>query len=92
MNANANNQLKNMSDFGGKRFGFIGLGAMGKPMVENLVNKLSEVTRISVYDVDENVIDEVHSQYSDRIIKAQSSKKVTEESVRVKSMKSTCLC
>jgi 3-hydroxyisobutyrate dehydrogenase-like beta-hydroxyacid dehydrogenase len=65
-----------------KTVGFIGLGAMGKPMLENLVKKLSTESQIYVFDVVEQVVDEVCKQAPDKLHKALSAKNVAEQAVR----------
>ncbi|KAJ4337783.1 hypothetical protein N0V95_008241 [Ascochyta clinopodiicola] len=65
-----------MTDF--KTLGFIGLGAMGKPMLEHLAKKLPQESRIWVYDVVEQVVDEVCAAYPGRVSKGTSARDVTE--------------
>ncbi|KAF3032919.1 hypothetical protein E8E12_003751 [Didymella heteroderae] len=63
-----------MADFEGfKTLGFIGLGAMGRPMLEHLANKLPEGSRLWVYDVVERVLDEVCAAYPNRVLKGTSA-------------------
>jgi 3-hydroxyisobutyrate dehydrogenase len=69
-----------------KTLGFIGLGAMGKPMVIHLANKLPPESRIFVFDVVESVVDEVCSQFPDRVFKGSSARNVAEQVVCVISM------
>ncbi|KAF2648628.1 hypothetical protein K491DRAFT_722399 [Lophiostoma macrostomum CBS 122681] len=69
--------MTELSDF--KTLGFIGLGAMGKPMVIHLANKLPPESRIFVFDVVEAVVDEVCSQFPDRVSKGSSAKNVAEQ-------------
>lgn len=68
-----------------KTIGFIGLGAMGKPMLTHLANKLPIESRLYVFDVVEAVVDEMVSQFPDRVIKASSAKSVAEQVVRASS-------
>jgi 3-hydroxyisobutyrate dehydrogenase-like beta-hydroxyacid dehydrogenase len=65
-----------------KTIGFIGLGAMGKPMLAHLADKLPASSEIWVYDVVESVVDEVCSTFPNRVHKAVSSADVAEHSVR----------
>jgi 3-hydroxyisobutyrate dehydrogenase-like beta-hydroxyacid dehydrogenase len=65
-----------------KTLGFIGLGAMGKPMLTHLANKLPAESQIFVFDVVEAVVDEVVSQFPDRVFKASSARNVAEQVVR----------
>ncbi|KAF2732848.1 3-hydroxyisobutyrate dehydrogenase mitochondrial precursor [Polyplosphaeria fusca] len=62
-----------------KRLGFIGLGAMGKPMLVHLANKLPPESRIHVFDVVEDVMDELCRQFPNRVLKATSSKDVAQQ-------------
>lgn len=64
-----------------KTLGFIGLGAMGKPMLVHLANKLPPESRIFVFDVVEQVVDELCGQFPDRVLKASSAKDVTNHAV-----------
>ncbi|CAA9962473.1 hypothetical protein CFE70_005894 [Pyrenophora teres f. teres 0-1] len=59
-----------------KKLGFIGLGAMGKPMMSHLARKLPEESAIWVYDVAEHLIDEACTEFPDRVFKAKSAKDV----------------
>lgn len=61
--------------------GFIGLGAMGTPMVGQLAEKLPKDARIHVFDVVETAVDEICSQYPNRVFKGVSAKDVAEKSV-----------
>ncbi|KAL2686715.1 hypothetical protein Neosp_004256 [[Neocosmospora] mangrovei] len=58
--------------------GFIGLGAMGKPMVINLAKKLPKGSRIHVYDIVTTVVDETVTLLPDSIFKCSSAKEVAE--------------
>ncbi|RFU25124.1 hypothetical protein B7463_g11211, partial [Scytalidium lignicola] len=60
--------------------GFIGLGAMGKPMARHLANKLPQGTRIHVFDVVQTVVDEFCAEFPERIIKGANAKEVAESS------------
>ncbi|KAF2186216.1 hypothetical protein K469DRAFT_147742 [Zopfia rhizophila CBS 207.26] len=59
--------------------GFIGLGAMGKPMVIHLANKLPPESRIYVFDVASQVVDELCAQFPNRVLKGSSSKDVAQQ-------------
>ncbi|KAI5926254.1 NAD binding domain of 6-phosphogluconate dehydrogenase-domain-containing protein [Camillea tinctor] len=58
--------------------GFIGLGAMGKPMVINLVKKLSCGTKVFVHDVVEDSMKELDASFPGVIMKCANAKEVTE--------------
>jgi 3-hydroxyisobutyrate dehydrogenase len=64
-----------------KRLGFIGLGAMGKPMLSHLANKLPQDSRIWVYDVVEQMVDDACAEFPGRVLKAKSAKDVAEQVV-----------
>ena len=64
-----------------KKLGFIGLGAMGKPMLSHLARKLPEDSHIWVYDVVEQLIDEACTEFPSRLLKAKSAKDVAEQAV-----------
>lgn len=64
------------------RVGFIGLGAMGKHMVEQLALKLPSEAQIYVYDVVDAAIDGIVTRYPGRMVHATSPKNVVENSVR----------
>jgi 3-hydroxyisobutyrate dehydrogenase len=64
-----------------RTLGFIGLGAMGKPMLLHLANKLPSESKLFVFDVVEQVVDDVCSQYPERVYKASSAKDVAEQVV-----------
>ena len=64
-----------------KTLGFIGLGAMGKPMVTHLANKLPAESRIYVFDVVEEVVDEICKQFPGRVQKGTGARNVAEQVV-----------
>jgi 3-hydroxyisobutyrate dehydrogenase len=65
--------------------GFIGLGAMGFPMAEQLATKLPSTTTIIVYDVVESAINELVEKYPGKVFAGTSPKHVVENSVRFQS-------
>ena len=68
-------------DFRFGTLGFIGLGAMGKPMLVHLANKLPPESRIYVFDVVEQVVDEMRDQFPQRVFKGTSAKDVAQQAV-----------
>ncbi len=72
-----------MVSFEYKSVGFIGLGAMGKPMAGHLANKLPTNSLIHVFDVVEAAVDELCKEYPNRVIKSANAKAVAEKSVRI---------
>jgi 3-hydroxyisobutyrate dehydrogenase-like beta-hydroxyacid dehydrogenase len=64
-----------------RKLGFIGLGAMGRPMLSHLAKKLPEESRIWVYDVVEQVVDDVCAEFLDRVLKGKSAKDVAQQVV-----------
>jgi len=69
-----------------RKLGFIGLGAMGKPMLSHLANKLPEESRIWVYDVVEQMVDDACAEFPGRVLKAKSAKDVAQQVDTVVSM------
>jgi ornithine cyclodeaminase/alanine dehydrogenase-like protein (mu-crystallin family) len=69
------------SSHGFEKLGFIGLGAMGKPMVTHLANKLPIGSRIWVYDVVGKVVDELCAEFPDRVVKGANAKDVAQQVV-----------
>lgn len=62
--------------------GFIGLGAMGFPMVENLVKKLPPVAKVFVFDVSEEALQRIaNNQAEGRVHICGSSREVAESAV-----------
>jgi len=64
-----------------RKLGFIGLGAMGKPMLSHLANKLPKESRIWVYDVVEQMVDDACTEFPGRVLKAKSAKDVAQQVV-----------
>lgn len=71
--------MDNPFDF--RKLGFIGLGAMGKPMLVHLANKLPKESQIYVFDVLEEAMDEVCKEFPSRVFKSTSAKNVAEQVV-----------
>lgn len=65
-----------------KTIGFIGLGMMGVPMVENLIEKTPNSTLLSLYDVDEETVKRICEKYHGRATARGNSREVAENSVR----------
>lgn len=61
--------------------GWIGLGLMGVPMVENLLIKTSESCQYHLFDVMTKPVEELCAKYPNRVHKCQSSKEVADKSV-----------
>jgi 3-hydroxyisobutyrate dehydrogenase-like beta-hydroxyacid dehydrogenase len=71
-----------MSDaFEFRTLGFVGLGAMGKPMLMHLANKLPEESRIYVFDLEEKLVDEVSANFPNKVFKGSSAKEVAQQVV-----------
>jgi hypothetical protein len=64
-----------------RKIGFIGLGLMGLPMVENLLAKTSNKTEFFVYDVVDEVMKKLCSEHSLRVSPMLSAKFVAEQAV-----------
>ncbi len=61
--------------------GFVGLGAMGKPMVINLARKLPAGSHIYVHDVVAAAANELCDAFPDVLVRGASARQVAEESV-----------
>lgn len=64
-----------------KSIGFIGLGMMGVPMVENVVKKTSDSTKIYVNDIVEDPVKQLCEQYPDRVESRKTAKEIADASV-----------
>lgn len=62
--------------------GFVGLGAMGKHMAEQLAIKLPAKAQVFVFDVAKGPVEELEKNYPGRIIGCTSPKDVAGKSVR----------
>ncbi|CAI6227867.1 unnamed protein product [Periconia digitata] len=76
--------MDEQADF--KTVGFIGLGAMGKPMLMNLVNKLPSESQFFVFDVCEPAMDEICKQFPDQVFRRASPKHVAENASTIITM------
>lgn len=63
------------------KLGFIGLGAMGAPMLSHLAKKLPEDSRIWVYDVVEQAVDDICAEFPNRVLKGKNAKDVAQQAV-----------
>lgn len=61
--------------------GFVGLGIMGLPMLENLLNKLPHSTRFYVYDVSKPQMETLATQYPTKVEACQNAREVADKSV-----------
>lgn len=62
--------------------GFIGLGTMGYPMVENLVKKLPPSVQVYVFDVVNDSMMKLASENKDKVYACRHPKEVANNSVR----------
>jgi len=68
------------------KFGWIGLGAMGFPMADNLLRKIPTFDTLYIYDIDQRAIDHFmvksaqESGREDRVVVAKSAREVSEKS------------
>ncbi|KAF2264963.1 3-hydroxyisobutyrate dehydrogenase mitochondrial precursor [Lojkania enalia] len=69
-----------------KTVGFIGLGAMGKPMLVHLANKLPSESQLYVFDVVEQVVDELRTKFPNRVLKASSARDVAQQTETIITM------
>lgn len=70
-----------MSEFKYTTLGFVGLGAMGRPMVDRLAKKLPEETKIFIFDVVEKILDEVCAEFPEKVSKCADAREVADKSV-----------
>jgi 3-hydroxyisobutyrate dehydrogenase len=63
------------------KIGFIGLGLMGLPMVNNLIKNTPDTTTFFVYDVVEDTVKKFCDEHSTRAKAMKSSRDVAEEAV-----------
>ncbi|CRG89085.1 hypothetical protein PISL3812_06120 [Talaromyces islandicus] len=68
------------------RVGFIGLGAMGKHMAEQLALKLPEDSQVFVFDVERPPIDELVSKYPGKVVACTSPRQVAQNTEYILSM------
>jgi len=64
-----------------KTIGFIGVGAMGKPMLQRLAEGLPSESKVYIYDVMSETMDEVCSQFPDRVFRSESARDAAQRSV-----------
>jgi 3-hydroxyisobutyrate dehydrogenase len=69
------------SDLLSRPIGFIGLGAMGRPMVVNLTKKLPPGSKLRVHDVVDAAMDDFASIFPTIVVKCSSAREVAESSV-----------
>lgn len=70
-----------MDGYNFQKLGFIGLGAMGRPMLSHLARKLPDDSHIWVFDVDETVVHEIFTEFPNRVSKGKSARDVAEHAV-----------
>jgi hypothetical protein len=76
-----------------KSVGFIGLGMMGVPMVENLIRKSTEDILIYVNDVAEEPVKQLCEKYSDRVISRKTAKDIADVAVcKIRPFRDMCGC
>lgn len=63
--------------------GLIGLGAMGMPMLSNLVRKLPDSARLFVQDVSLSLVNEATRDHPGRVVACRDAKEVASRSVRM---------
>lgn len=72
-----------MADLKCKNIGFIGVGAMGRPMVGHLAAKLPTEIQIHIFDVSAEAMNEVCAENPGRVLKAENLRDVAQKSVCV---------
>ena len=71
-----------MKQLAGSNVGFVGLGAMGSPMMAHLAAKLPEETRVYVFDVVQSLMDDICSQHPKKVSSCASAREVASKTVR----------
>lgn len=61
---------------------------MGKPMAGHLANKLPANTTLYVFDVVERTVDELCTEFPNRVVKSANAKAVAETCVRLHNFRS----
>lgn len=61
--------------------GFIGLGLMGLPMVQNLIKKTPESTQFFIYDIVDDALTKFCDEHTTRVTAMKSSSDVAEQAV-----------
>ncbi len=69
--------------------GFIGLGAMGFPMAQNLAKKLPSSTQLHVFDVANDAMERLSEESGDRVSACHSAKEVAEKSVSAETQRTS---
>ena len=64
-----------------KSVGFIGLGLMGVPMVENVISKTKEGTRVYVNDVVHAPVKQLCEKYPQRVEQCATAREVADKAV-----------
>ena len=72
-----------MVSFEYKAVGFVGLGAMGNPMAGHLANKLPPGALVYVFDVAQAAVDDLCTEFPNRVVKSASAKEVAEKCVSI---------
>ena len=68
-------------DFTNKSIGFVGLGVMGYPMVENLAKKLPQLVNVYVFDVVTQPMHMLSLQTNGKVEPCGSAKNVADKAV-----------
>ena len=64
-----------------KSIGFIGVGMMGVPMVENVIKKTNDDVKIYVNDVVEEPVKQLCEQHPSRVESCSTAKAIADKSV-----------
>jgi 3-hydroxyisobutyrate dehydrogenase len=72
-----------MVSFEYRSVGFIGLGAMGKPMAGHLAKKLPPDTPIYVFDVVKSAVHDLYTEFPNKVVRSANAKEVAEKCVRL---------
>lgn len=64
-----------------RNVGFIGLGNMGYPMVQNLAKKLPDATKVIIFDLNAQAMETLKTEYPSKIMKGKNAQEVFRQSV-----------
>ena len=63
------------------KLGFVGLGAMGLPMAENLISKAAHGSKLYVYDISEDAMTQLAETHPGVVVVCQSPREVSQNTV-----------
>lgn len=70
-----------MAELSDRSISLIGLGAMGFPMAQNLAKKLPDSTKLFVYDLNQQAVEQLSTEFPHKVVKAKSARDAISPSV-----------